>query len=89
MRGGVWKGRARMEGRRGRRMTVRFAGRDHGRGRGKGVTEAGRTWRGRTVHRVDAYTTILRSSIDKTRNEFIPPNLWNILMMPHFICQQN
>ncbi|AQK66173.1 Growth-regulating factor 6 [Zea mays] len=25
MRGGIWKGRARMEGRRGRRMTVGFA----------------------------------------------------------------
>jgi hypothetical protein len=29
-RGGVWKGQARMEGRRGRRMKVGFAGRNHG-----------------------------------------------------------
>jgi hypothetical protein len=36
MRGGVWKGRARMEGRRGRRMTVGFAGGDHGRGAREG-----------------------------------------------------
>jgi hypothetical protein len=43
MQGGVWKGRARMEGRRGRRMAVGFADGDHGRGggRGKGVTETG------------------------------------------------
>jgi hypothetical protein len=32
VRGGVWKGQARMEGRQGRRMTVGFAGGDHGRG---------------------------------------------------------
>jgi hypothetical protein len=36
MRGGVWKGWARMEGRRGRRMTVGFAGGDHGRGAREG-----------------------------------------------------
>jgi hypothetical protein len=29
-RGGVWKGQTRMEGRRGRRMKVGFADRDHG-----------------------------------------------------------
>jgi hypothetical protein len=56
VRGGVWKGRARMEGRRGRRMTVGAREGGHG-GRGD-------AWRGRTVHRVDAYTTVLRSSID-------------------------
>jgi hypothetical protein len=33
-------------------------------GRGKGITEAGAGVKGRTVHRVDAYTTVLRSSID-------------------------
>jgi hypothetical protein len=36
MRGGIWKGRARMEGRRGRRMTVGFAGGDHSRGAREG-----------------------------------------------------
>jgi hypothetical protein len=41
MRGGVWKGRARMEGRRGRRMAVGFAGGDHGRGAREWVTEVG------------------------------------------------
>jgi hypothetical protein len=42
VRGGVWKGQAGMEGRRGRRMTVRFAGRDHDQGRaGRGSRRQG------------------------------------------------
>jgi hypothetical protein len=66
MQGGVWKGRARMEGRQGRRMAVGFVDGDHGRGggEGRGSRRQGRAWRGRTVHRVDAYTTVLSSSID-------------------------
>jgi hypothetical protein len=44
MRGGVWKGWARMEGRRGRRMAVGFAGRDHGR-RAREGGHGGRGWR--------------------------------------------
>jgi hypothetical protein len=68
MRGGVWKGRARMEGRRGRRMVVGFAGGDLGRGAREGGSQRqGRAWRGRIVHRVDVYTTVLRSSIYRYR----------------------
>jgi hypothetical protein len=44
MQGGVWKGRARMEGRRGRRMAVGFADGDHG--RGGGAREGGHGDRG-------------------------------------------
>jgi hypothetical protein len=68
MQGGVWKGRAKIEGRRrrGRRMMVGFTGGDHGQGgEGRGSERQGRAWRGRTVHRVDAYTTVLRSRIDR------------------------
>jgi hypothetical protein len=61
-RGGVWKGRTRMEGRRGRRMAVGFAGGDHGQGQGGQGGHGGRGVRGggRTVHHVDAYIAFLR-----------------------------
>jgi hypothetical protein len=58
-RGGLgWKGSGGGGWRSGLPAGITVGGKD------RGSWRQGQAWRGRTVHRVDAYTTDLRSSID-------------------------